>query len=343
MASQFTIYSSSDASGPGLLTGQAGTLLTLLQACLVDGYVGKAAAGWTKPMADSGNCGAYTQGAGAGLNLFVNDNGPNVTSTYKEAWACGWETLAGIAAPVGSGTGQFPTPAQLLTTGHVVWRKSASADATGRQWVLFADSSTFMLFMANGDATGAYSCAIFGDLFSLKGVSDAYRCFIAGRSVENLAGGNSSTILYEGMDITPGYTNMSPLQNIGSTSGTSSRYVARTYGGGGTSVSITVVGDLSLASIGNYRAVLQGVVQTPNGPDNSFYLSPLRISEIPTATIRGRVRGLYQVCHPVANFADGQTFAGGGDYAGKTFQIVSTGPNGGFWAVETSATVETNA
>ena len=42
------IYKSTDSGAP-TLTGQAFSLISLLLACLVDGYGSKAAAGWTKP------------------------------------------------------------------------------------------------------------------------------------------------------------------------------------------------------------------------------------------------------------------------------------------------------
>src|SRR6267142_3788080 len=135
--SQFTQYSSLDASAP-VLSGSAGALLTVLDAILVNGYGSKSAAGWSKPIANAGSIGSYKNGTGSTqLGLVINDNGANVTSTFKEAWATGWESVAGVGASVGSGTGQFPTPAQLLTTGHVVIRKSLTADATARNWVCF--------------------------------------------------------------------------------------------------------------------------------------------------------------------------------------------------------------
>ena len=59
-------------------------------------------------------------------------------------------------------------------------------------------------------------------------------------------------------------------------------------------------------------------------------------------SLRGKFRGIYQVCHLAANFSDGQILTGGGDFAGKTFMIINHGPTGGFWAVETSPTVITN-
>ena len=320
--SQFTVYTGSDANGPGLISGTAGSLLTVLDGCLVNGYTGKTAAGWTKPIANSGSIGCYKQGAGAGLNLLINDDGPNATSTFKEAWAVGWETLASIASTVGTGTGQFPLPAQL-NSGNVVVRKSSAASSAGNYWVLFADASTFYLFIQTGDSAGTYYGLWFGDMFSLAGSADTYRCFVLGNNAEN---GTASQI---------GNLSTTPNLNPGA-------FSARSWGGTGSSVGIGVVGDTALDG---GAAGIQGNLQSPNGPDNSFYLCPLRVTDA-TPLIRGRFRGLYQVCHLAANFTDGQTFAGGGDYAGKSFRIVKALPNNAsttaFVAVETSNTVETN-
>ena len=117
-ASQLVYFSSSDASGPGLISGTAGSLLTILDACLVNGYSGHIlTAQWTKPFVNSGNIGCYKQGAGAGLSLLVNDNGPNATSTYEEAWAIGWESIAGIGAPVARDRDSFPPLPNFLLPG----------------------------------------------------------------------------------------------------------------------------------------------------------------------------------------------------------------------------------
>jgi len=352
-ASQLVYFSSSDASGPGLISGTAGSLLTIFDACLVNGYSGHIlTAQWTKPFVNSGNIGCYKQGAGAGLSLLVNDNGPNATSTYEEAWAIGWESIAGIGAPVGTGSGQFPTPTQLLTTGHTVWRKSVAASSATRSWQMFADSSTFYLFISTGDTVGTYYPAMFGDVFSLKGSSDAYRRLIIGRAAENSATqgvlGSSSTPYGTDQFDAMVAANYNSAQSAVSAYNCG-HYMARTWGGGGTSINVGKIFDVAKAA---YRSdantytwttvYMAGALQIPNGPDNSLYLTPVSIVEPVTGTIRGRLRGIYQVCHPVASFSDGQTFSGGGDYAGKTFQIIKQMVNGGFLAMETSATVETN-
>lgn len=360
-ASQFIIYSSSDPNGPGLITGTTGSLITVLDACLVNGYSGKPSAGWTKPIGNYSASltgpsvlGCYHQPSGSGLTLFINDAGGNATSNGKESWATGWETItsltssntANMTGSVGAGFGQFPIPAQLLATGHVVMRKSVTADATGRYWQLFADSNTFYLFVSTGDTAGVYYPFVFGDIFSLKGNTDGYRCAISGRWLENSAG--NVTIADGGMDALCIPNGTCPLLwTIGSTAVTNTaRFMARTAGGAGTSILITMVADLTVCILSGANNAgytpLSGNIQTPNCTDNSFYLSPLRVSEISAGIIRGRFRGLYQLCHPIASFSDGQTFQGAGDFAGKSFQVVLKGPNNGMWAVETSNTVETN-
>lgn len=334
MASQFIQYASTDVSGPGNITGQVGSLITVLDAILLNGYSGHAAAGWTRPVGTASNITSYKQGAGALLGIVINDNAPNATPGAREAWATGWESVAGVGSPVGSGSGQFPTPAQLLTSGHVVIRKSNTADGTGRAWIAFADSSTLYLFIAAGDVAGQYYFFAFGDVFSMKGATDSYRCLILGRGVEN-----TSTATNEWGDTTVCTTGASPvsLAEVG-------HFMARTFGGGGTSITVNKNGDLACQTINTATTVipLAGNLQTPNGADNSWYLSPVWITEASTGTRRGRMRGFYHLCHPITSFSDGQTFSGANDYAGKSFYIIKQGPNGGIFCIETSATVETN-
>lgn len=324
MSSQYIAYSSSDASGPGLITGAANTLNVILKACLVDGYVGKAAAGWSQPVAAAGNISSYRLGTGSsGLACVINDNGPNVTSTFKEAWITGWESVAGVGAPVGTGSGQFPTPAQLLATGHGVIRKSASADAVTRAWQLFADAHSAVMFLASGDTAGVYQAFYFGDVFSIKNTADNYRCMLIANNLENSA--------------TAGQMGLQCIMT-GSLTG---HFIARTYGGGGTSITSGKHGDYAKSA---GLTSLDGIVQAPNGPNNSYFLAPLTVNETVGASVRGRLRGLYQVCHPKATFADGQVITGAGDYAGKTFQIIRDVRSSvdAHIAVETSATLETN-
>jgi len=332
---QFTIYTSSDTGGPGPITGQAGSILTVFDACLVNGYTGHAAAGWTKPFANSSNSGCYKQGSGAGFAFHVQDNGGNVTSTFKEAWATGWETITAVNATNGTGSGQFPLPTQ--NSGHVVIPKSNTADGTARPWIIFADSATVYLFVMTG-AVGAaalvYCNFRFGDVYSFRGSSDAFRCMIHSQASENSLASAGRTI---------DNTDRQNSTTAGAANG-SGFYVARPGGGaaGGASTVCLQIGDMTKGGATAEGAALLGSIPTPNAYDNSFYLCPLQICEATSQMIRGRIRGLYHVCHPLANFADGQTFQGSNDLAGKTFMIVWQSRAGGYWAVEISNTLDTN-
>lgn len=324
MPSQYGIFSSSDAAGPGLITGTSGSLITVLDACLITGYAGHPAAGWSHPVATAADIASYQLGAGSsGLACVINDAGPNVTSTFEEAWITGWESVAGVGSPVGSGSGQFPTPAQLLATGHAVIRKSKTADGTTRAWQLFADAYSAVMFIASGDTAGVYQSFYFGDIFSDKSTADAYRCMLVANNLENSATAGTMG-----------------LQSI-VTSALSAHFMARTYGGGGTSITCGKHGDYAKSA---GLTSLDGIVQAPNGPNNSYYMAPLTVTESVGAIVRGRLRGLYQICHPKATFADGQVITGAGDFAGKSFRIIRDVRSSvdAQIAVEVSATLETN-
>ena len=145
------LYRSTDAGAPNL-TGQVGSLVALLDAILVNGYGAKPAAGWTKAFS-AANKGAYKQDTTAsnnpaGMYLYVDDTGPGAGSA-REARATGFETMSAITP---TGTGQFPTAALTsVTGGYTCIRKSATADATVRQWTAIANGQTLYLFIESGD------------------------------------------------------------------------------------------------------------------------------------------------------------------------------------------------
>jgi len=354
--SQFTIYSSGDPYGPGLIDGTTGSLVRVLDACLVDGYgtgsYFKAAAGWTKPFPNfSSSLDCYKQPSGSQMTLVVNDMRPNATALGKEAWMTGWELLSALttsfatasvssnSGSVGVGWGQFPLPVQVLTTGHVVVRKSTAATVAERLWVIAADAYTMYLWIQPGDTAGNYVHRGFGDIYSFRGSSDRWDCFIYGQIIENAAaavandytdaiGGSQGAVTSTLSTALPGH------------------YVARNAGGSGGSIGFTRKGDAGVgpasSQTGPQTCPLSGVLACPNGSDNSIYLSPLWLVEPNGITLRGRFRGLYQICHPVANFSDGQMFQGSGDFAGKSFMVIRTSFQGSMWALETSATIDTN-
>jgi hypothetical protein len=373
--SQFTIYTSQDPYGPGLANGLTGSLIPILNACLVDGYgtgsYYKAPAGWSKPLADvAGNfpmsvLACYKQGSGSMMTLFVNDSPGFAGGVYVTAmvWATGWESMSSLTSSLGSiftgsnnisasnsagfGVGQFPTPAQLLTYGHVTWRKSDVNTSVTRPWIIAADASTMYMWIkpSVGASADKYGHFAFGDCYSYAGPNDLWKCFIYGKITDALtADSQNNNIDYTHLISSPHYT---PAASTGITNALFGHFIARSAFGGGSSTAFTRRGDASVSISGwnngnPFGCSIDGYIQTPN-IDNFLYMRPLEIVE-PSATpvIRGSFRGLYQVGHPATNFTDGQIISGSGDYSGKIFMIIKWAPDFSFWALEISPTVETN-
>jgi hypothetical protein len=294
------IYKSTDASAP-VLSGQNGALISLLDACLVNGYGAKAAAGWTKSFAPNGNQAAYrlaTAGA-TGFFLSVDDSGASATLAARVARVRGFETLTAFA----TGTGGFPTTTQLANGLHIY--KSPTADATARAWILLADDKTFTLLTNPGSSSelSGYSILHFGDMFSLK-TGDAYRAIIIGRASEGAAPGQNL----------PSEERFADL--VALTAVATGHYMPRNY-----------LGASQLAvNVGKHCGdnAKRGLIPYPNPADQSIDLAQLWVHEPLTnlGVLRGRLRGVWDFLHdPIAGVNDGDTFNGSGALAGKSFLV----------------------
>jgi hypothetical protein len=321
-----TVYKSTDASAP-VLTGLAGTLVTVLDACLVNGYGAKSAAGWTKPFS-AANQGAYRMNSatGAGHYLNVVDSAPNPTlADGREARLRGFETMSAMS----TGTGLFPTAAQFAN--GLFLRKSATDDATARPWVIVADDKTVVMFVNSGDYGSAYASFYFGEFFSLKSSADAYRTILIARTIEQIA---ATPVPF------PNGENLNLLSGL--TAAVVGHYVPRTF----SQFPQSAVNVGKHGNAAHSAASLTGLCLYPNPVDGGLYLAPLTVHE-PLAgltAIRGRLRGLWHFCHPAsAQVNDGDTFAGAGPYAGKSFLIVKPASDGtSVFVIETTSTWETN-
>lgn len=317
---QFTIYKSSDGSAPSL-SGTANSLRALLKACLVDGYGAKAAAGWTEAYTGS-NKAAFQGGSGVQHYFRVQDDAGG-TGGAREAQVRGFETMS----DVDTGTGPFPTNAQsALTSNSLIARKSTTADATVRDWIVVADDRTCYVFVKTGDAANIYLGFAFGEFYSLL-PSDNYRSFLIARTNEN-----NGTTTNENLD----------RMQFNLTAASTGHYMPRGYTGLGSSVQFGVHGD---AAKSNSGTTMLGAVPFPNSADGGLYLSRIWIHDpttLPVNGIRGRMRGLWHFLHAIASVADQDTVSGVGDLAGKTYLFIKTSGNSGVYSIETSNTVETN-
>jgi hypothetical protein len=316
------VYNSTDASAP-VLYGAVGSLISLLTACLVNGYGSKSAAGWS--LAYSGtNQAVYLQGSGSnGKYLNVDDSGSG-SGGAREALMCGTEgqsaAYSGTAVQANA-TLPFPTSSQF--SGGVVCRKSTSADSSNaRVWTLVADATCFYLFVDTGDYTGPnYSlCFAFGDIFAYKS-GDTYATMIMGRSSQN-----QSSYNYEGLPVISGY----PVAPTANTANSIGQFMDRSYTGIGGSIPVTKIahyfaGSASTTNSQNACGPMgsaSAMLAYPNGPDGSLELSPVSVCH--NGSVRGYMKGLWAPCH-YQPCGHRDTFSGTGNMAGKSFLALNVG------------------
>lgn len=316
-----TVYKSTDTSAP-VLTGEVGKLRDLLKACLVDGYGSQPDLGWTEPF--TGTNKACLQ-AGEGLQHYyrINDNGAG-TGGAKEALIRGFVAMS----DVDTGTDPFPSDAQsALTEDSLIARKSATADATARAWVIIADERTCYGFIKTGDNASNYLAFAFGEFYSVL-PSDNYASILVARTSEN-----SATLTADGLD---------RLQ-VGLTNASQGHYCPRGYTGLGTSVNLGKHGD---AVKGNQQTFTIGAVPFPNSADGGIYISPIWLHDpttLPVNGIRGRMRGFWHFCHAAASVGDLDTFTGVGDLLGIEFLFLKLGGNAGVYTMDVSGPWENTA
>lgn len=319
---QFTIYKSSDPSAP-TLSGTVGDLINLLDKCLVAGYGSKAAAGWTKPYTGT-NRASFKQGAGSGLYLRVADDAP---VTAKEARITGYRTMS----DVNTGTVPFPDATQGIGgLAYICARKSATANATTRDWIVVADARTVYVFILTGDIAGVYLTFAFGDIYTLL-TGDLYNCIIIGRILEDSA--NTGI----GLGV---------LRHDGTLLANDGHFMADSYTGVANSIAIGKHSDYAkLGFSSQYAPFSSQYAPFPNPADGAAILSRVWVHQT-GKDLRGRLRGIWCPCHVVGSFADGSTLIGTGELAGKTFYFIynvqSQSGGSGVIAIETSNSVETN-
>lgn len=302
-----------DDSGAPTLTGQAGSLITLLDAVLVNGYGSKVAAGWTKSYAGT-NVAGYTNARA------VTPQGIKVSHTNAAyATVVGYESIAGDGTP----TNSFPTTAQLAN--GLYWYLSSTSDTTQRPWLIVADSLRFYLWIgasvttATGLQTTTYQQTYFaGDIISYRG-GDAYSFMVLGGISVSLAACPFGTLV------------------SAFTSTTTGHYIARSHTQAGTSIPIYKTGD----PVCEDQTVMgTGGTGTPAYPDpvsGGMLLSRVRLFSI--SSMRGHLPGVWTPLHNLPG-NPGDTFSGTGTLGGRTFLLLDSCHNGSRAriAIETSDT-----
>lgn len=158
MTTSVRLYQNTDAGAPQV-NGAAGSLIAVLDACLVTGYGSVNAAGWEKVYSGTSKA-AYRSLDVTGTRLYLRVD--DTVGVYANV--SGYESMSDID----TGTGAFNGG------GSGRWYKSGTADTTARAWRVYADSRCFYFFANKGSETAA---GWFGDIVS--NIPDAYGCGIA--------------------------------------------------------------------------------------------------------------------------------------------------------------------
>lgn len=292
------------ASAP-VLTGQAGTLVALLDAVLVNGFGAQTGLGWSIQYT-AANKRVYLAGAACRCRAAIRVlDDASLAAGAKEAGTTAAESFSDI-----------DTAVNTFTIG-AVFRKSFSADATPRPWHVFGDDRTFILLSLAGDVSylTVYWGMYFGEFQSFL-VNDAYQAMHAGRGPNSTSNseehfGKSST--------TPGAAPTTPYHAA----------LARSHLG--TPGLVYAVRTRQFWNLNTF----------PNAVDGGMYITPVFLSTYVSSQnqIRGIQRGTYMAQHAATSipFTNGDTVSGVGAMAGKQFVVLTT--NDGTALFETSDTV----
>lgn len=333
--------------GSQQLTGLTGSLIAVIDSILVDGYgTGSsyvAPAGWTKPFGNTGSIGCWQQPSGSNCIMVINDAAPHPSAGTREAWVVGYETLTNLSGTLGTGSNAFPGIFYYgntrMLSGSGVIRKSSALSSDGRTWIAFADDRTFYLFINPGDLANTYNPTFFGDIYSFAGPNDTKKCcFQTHASINNGTGGTTNGE----------WGDMQVLVNSGANEG---GYICRTHDQRAIPVPLNRLADSKFAASfsGAQSALPTQIATTYHVTTNDLVISPVLVNECyfgnswtNNSTCRGRMRGMYAFNQTHANQDDGTIYDGQKEYAGRKFQLLKGGQNGGIWLIEISNTVEYN-
>lgn len=297
------VYYSTDAGAPAL-SGTVGSLIALLDACLVNGYGAKPAAGWSKAFTGA-NLAAYRQPAGSNqMYLRADDTGATETRVV------GYETMS----DVNTGVNAFPTNVQI--SGGLYIKKSSTADAVSRPWVLITNGRLFVLHVNADSSVNSINAIVyaFGDITSYV-PADAYETVIIAGTA------SAGTTVFQTLAV-----------NLNSSQ--AGQYLARSYTQVGGSVTCNKHSDM--AKLGGGVTMGASGFTYPNPLDGGLHMAPLSIVENNATIARGELPGVWCPLHirPLGHL---DTFSGTGLLAGKTFLALNV-PSAGQMLLETSDT-----
>lgn len=309
-----TVYSSEDASAPAI-AASAGSLISLLDACLVNGYGSKAAAGWSKVYTGT-NVAVYRSPVQSPASydypyLQVMD-----TSTTETQFR-GYTTMSDAT----TGTDEFPLISDYPTPPRV-------PKGTNHKWFVIAMEEGFY-FWTQGSSSytvnGTTQRAVFFGRFSSYLPEDRYPWILAG-SFGSVTGGN---------DTFGGFV------ADGSTGGTSGHYFWRSYRGDYFNIGMKYGMGSTAGSSAPTCPMGPGCAKGfPNPISGGYEIMPVEMAEYAYygqasagSWPRGIFPGMY-ISYASTPFKSFTVFDGTGEYVGRKFIQLPTAASsitGYFW------------
>ncbi|WP_028579442.1 hypothetical protein [Desulfogranum japonicum] len=280
-----TVYKWTDTGAPRLTGGIAGGLATL-QACLVTGYGGKPAAGWSMPFEDLANGVAVFRNAGSGAFLRVTHD---LSAMRYSGRSMAFEAFEAMT-DINTGTERMPLTASEYSYIQV---SDYATNTYAYPWVIIADDKSFYFFAWYQDEdlaeipAGSFAAkAMFcGDVIPADS-SDAYTFAIIGQG-----SGSGQTFL-----------GAFSTFNVATATG---HHIQRNMAGDPGAINFTVIQPaLAYYAFGGGSVGYQLLPYPFNG---QVYLNPTLINNGVGYTFRGQLPGCYHPSHNAANVEDSLT------------------------------------
>lgn len=294
------------ANGEQKVTARPSSTTATWATTLPDGtYTGTvtmkmAPAGWLKPFTGT-NLAGYQSNDPASTKCFlrVDDTGAAL------ARVVGYETMT----DVNTGTGPFPTPAQISGGGY--WAKSMAANTVAVNWLLVADGRLFYLCVLPGWSTSVNNqigvVRHFGDLAPLRLSGDAYSASLNYSLTSSVAAMSDGCVT---------------ASNIFQTA------MPRQYTGLGSAVLGAPFHWGSVSSLTSYSGVTSTHGVFPNGVDGGMYLIRKTWVQTGTTNPRAEYPGIFHIPQYGvwgAGVRQGDKIPGAGVAAGRNL-IAAHGP-----------------
>jgi len=292
------LYSSTDSGAP-ILNGTVGSLINVLDACLINGYGSRTPLGWTKPYSGA-NLAAYRMGGGSQRYIRIDDT----IAAYSRLR--GFNTMS----DVNTGVNPFPTDAQLAGGGYSV-KADFTSSSTARTWMVIG-TNTYFYFYNNLSLRTASSPALtawfFGDINAYGGVGNTL--MIA--NISNAATGGSYI----------------PTSNtISNTAVSQGHWMASPYAGGSSLAVSKHFANFSFSSAVSAGASGNNGPTTPDRITVGVTMTPFWLAQAsPTRILRGTLPGSLAVLNfaPLSGNTKFTFDSSGGSQAGKKYIYLNT-------------------